>query len=363
MREETYLNPILKRWRNVFSLALLGLLAATQFFGCNNSGSGQDVMAKVNGYKVLRSEVDKRYNSQVAGSPQKLTQAEEEALRLNILLQIIDTQLHLQQAEKLGVVATDDEIESKLNQAKAPYTKEEFEKKLKDQGLAEADYRQELRRSITMDKLLNKEINAKVTISDADIQNYFNQHKAEFNLIEPRYYVAHIFVTNQASGQDSQIPGKAQNDAEAKAKIRSIYNRLESGEDFASVAAKYSEDLDTARNGGELGAMPESQLKNTDPSTRDAIQRLKPGQFSDVITVVNPVNHQAIGYRIVKLIGKEAAGQRDVNDPAVQQWIRNQLRTQREQVLRAAYDDVLHDKAEIHNYYADQVLKTAGAQK
>jgi peptidyl-prolyl cis-trans isomerase SurA len=109
--------------------------------------------------------------------------------------------------------------------------------------------------------------------------------------------------------------------------------------------------------------MPESQLKNTDPATRDAIQRLKPGQFSDIIAVVNPVNHQAIGYRIVKLIGKEAAGQRDVNDPAVQQWIRNQLRTQREQVLRAAYDEVLHDKAEIHNYFADQVLKSAGAQK
>lgn len=355
------MTPILKRWRNVFCLALLGLLGATQFSGCNNSGSGRDVMAKVNGYKILRSEVDKRYNSQVAGSPQKLTQAEEEALRLNILLQIIDTQLHLQQAEKLGVVATDDEIESKLNQAKAPYTKEEFEKKLKDQGLTEADYRQELRRNITMEKLLNKEINAKVTISDGDIQNYFNQHKAEFNLIEPRYYVAHIFVTNQASGQDSQIPGKAQNDAEAKAKIRSIYNRLESGEDFATVASKYSEDLDTARNGGELGAMPESQLKNTDPATRDAIQRLKPGQFSDIIAVVNPANHQAIGYRIVKLIGKEAAGQRDENDPAVQQWIRNQLRTQREQVLRAAYDEVLRDKAEVHNFYADQVLKSAGA--
>jgi peptidyl-prolyl cis-trans isomerase SurA len=357
------LNQRLKRGASLSCVGLICLMAAMSFEGCRGSGSGGEVMAKVNGYKILRSEVDKRYNSQVAGSPQKPTQAEEEALRLNILLQIIDVQLHLQQAEKLGVVATDDEVQGKLNQVKAPFTKEEFEKRLKDQGLTEADYNQDVRRNITVDKLLNKEIGSKVTISDADIQNYFNQHKADFNLIEPRYYVAHIQVLNQATGQPTQVADKAQNDSQARKKIQMVYNRLASGEDFASLAAKYSEDPDTARNGGELGAMPESQLKNTDTATREAIQKLKPGQFSDIITVINPINHQAVGYRIVKLIGKEGAGQRDLNDPAVQQWIRNQLRTQREQVLRAAYDEVLRDKAEIHNYYAEQVLKNSAAQK
>jgi len=52
-----------------------------------------------------------------------------------------------------------------------------------------------------------------------------------------------------------------------------------------------------------------------------------------------------------------------LNDPAVQQWIRNQLRTQREQLLRAAYDEVLRDKAEIHNYYAENVLKNTASVK
>ncbi len=343
------------------SLCCLALVSLLPLVGCPNQGPDKDVMAKVNGYKVLRSEVDKSYNSRVAGSPQKPTPTEEEALRLNILNQIIDIQLHLQKAEKLGIVATDDEVETKFSQLKAPYSQEEFQKKLRDLGLSENDSRQEIRRNLTIDKLLNKEIASKVTISDADIQTAYNQNKAQFNLIEPQYYVAHIYVTNQPVGQPSQNTDKAQNDAQARKKIQIAYNRLESGEDFASVAARLSEDPETAHNGGELGAMPESQLKNTDPGTRDAIPKLKAGQFSDVITVINPA-HQQVGYRIVKLIGKEAAGQRELSDPAVQQWIRNQLHAQREQLLKSAYDEALHDNAEIHNYYADQILKNVGTK-
>lgn len=348
--------------RRSLSFLFLVFALVVMLAGCPGRGTDKEVMAKVNSYKIFRSELDKNYNGRVAGAPQKPTAAEEEALRLNILSQIIDIQLHLQKAEKLGIVATDDEVESKFTQAKAPYTQEEFQKKLKDLGMTEDDSRQEIRRNLTIDKLLNKEIGAKVTISDSDLQNYYNQHKADFNLIEPRYVVAHILVTNQPMGQAGESAMKAQNDAEAHKKINEAYHRLESGEDFASVAARFSEDTDTARNGGELGPTPESQLKNTDPATRDAILKLKPGQFSEAIPVINPTTRQPFGYRIVKLIGKETAGQRDLNDPQVQQFIRNQLRSQREQILRAAYDEVLRDNAEIHNYYAEQILKNTGTK-
>jgi peptidyl-prolyl cis-trans isomerase SurA len=348
--------------RRSLSFLFLVFTLVLMLAGCPGRGTDKEVMAKVNSYKIFRSELDKNYNGRVAGSPQKPTAAEEEALRLNILSQIIDIRLHLQKAEKLGIVATDDEVESKFTQAKAPYTQEEFQKKLKDLGMTEDDSRQEIRRNLTIDKLLNKEIGAKVTISDSDLQNYYNQHKADFNLIEPRYFVAHILVTTQPMGQPGESAMKAQNDAEAHKKINEAYHRLESGEDFASVATRFSEDTDTARNGGELGPTPESQLKNTDPATRDAILKLKPGQFSEAIPVINPTTRQPFGYRIVKLIGKETAGQRDLNDPQVQQFIRNQLRSQREQILRAAYDEVLRDNAEIHNYYAEQILKNTGTK-
>ena len=93
---------------------------------------------------------------------------------------------------------------------------------------------------MTIDKLLNKEIGSKVTVSGADLQNYYDQHRADFNLIEPRYVVAHILVTGPPMSQPSESPGKAQNDAEARKKIDEAEHRLESGEDFASVAAKIS---------------------------------------------------------------------------------------------------------------------------
>ena len=337
-------------------------LAVPLLIGCTGRGTDKEVMAKVNGYKVLRSEVDKTYNTQIAGSPQKPTPTEEEALRLNVLGQIIYGQLQLQKAEKLGIVATDDEVESKFNQAKAPYSQEQFQKLLKDRGFSEEDYRLDIRRNLTVDKLLNKEIASKVTISDSDILAYYNQNKAEFNLIEPRYSLATILVSNQPPNDSGSPADRAQLDAQAKKKIQIIYNRLESGEDFTELAQKYSEDPDTARSGGVIGPIPESQIKNLDPVTRDAVQKLKAGQWSQIIPAVDARSHMQTGYQIVRLNAKESAGQRDFNDPQVQQFIRTKLRNQREQILKAAYDEVLRDTAEVHNYYAEQILKESGTK-
>lgn len=357
--EGIFLIHVLERWPG---LLLAGVALAAFISGCNRQDSDKDVMAKVNGYKVLRSEVDKSYNSQIAGSPQKPTPTEEQALRLNVLRQLIDVQLHIQKADKLGIVPTEDEVEEKLRQAKAPYTKEEFEKKLKDAGLTEDDYRLQIKRNLTIEKLLNKEIASRVTISDADIQSYYNQHKAEFNLIEPQYYLAHIVVAEQSTPQPLQAANKGQVDAQAHQRIDMVYNRLASGEDFASLAARYSDDSNTSRNGGELTPVPESSLKSADSVTRDAVLKLKAGEYTQPLPMIDPGSHQRIGYRILKLIGKEAAGQREFNDPAVQQWIRKQLRDQREQVLRTAYDESLRDGADIKNYYADEIVKNAGGK-
>src|SRR5262249_51731563 len=330
--------------------------------GCPRGGAIKDVMAKVNGYKVLRSEVDKTYNTQVAGSPQKPTATEEELLRLNILNQIIYRQLLLQKAEKLGVVATDDEVETKFNQAKAPYSQDQFQKQLKDSGLTEEDYKLDLRRNLTVEKLLNKEIASKVNISDPDINTYYEQNKVEFNLIEPRYRLATIFVGNQPTGEPGRPTDKTQLDAAAKKKIESVHNRLDSGEEFADLAQKYSEDADTGRAGGAVQPIPESQVKNFDAPTRDAVQKLKPGQYTDILPSINPQTHQQNGYQIIRLNGRDTAGQRERNDRQVQQFIRSKLRSQREQILKAAYDEELRDNAEIHNYYAQQILKGAGTK-
>ena len=70
-----------------------------------------------------------------------------------------------------------------------------------------------------------------------------------------------------------------------------------------------------------------------------------------------------IGFRVVRLIAKEPAGQREYSDPRVQQAIRSQLRDRREQLLKAAYYEVLRDSAKVNNFYAEDVLKNSGLAK
>lgn len=330
--------------------------------GCSSGRRDDNVLATVDGRKIFRAEVDKYYSNQTAGSDQQPSGEQASSLRLSILSQMIDDELLMRQAEKLGLLATDDEVQRKLTELKSPYTEEQFNQRLKEKKITLDDFKRDLRRSLTREKVLNKEITSKINISDRDISDYYNSHRAEFNLIEPQYHLAQIFVTPTPNPQVRNLQNsKAQNDAEAKKKIEMIGNRLDSGDDFATLAMNYSEDTETSTNGGDLGFTPESALRNTDPATREAVMLLKPGQYSPVIAVANPATRQLFGYRIVKLVSKEPAGQRALNDPRVQQAIREQLRDRREQLLKAAYYEVLRDHAKIDNYFAQQVLDSTGA--
>ncbi len=335
-------------------LALLVLLVS---FGCAGKQEGADVMASVNGRKITRTEVQKYYDTQVAESPQKPGAEQADTLRLNILRELIDNEILMQRAEKLGLLATDEEVSTKLAEIKAPYTQEEFDKRLKDRGITLDDFKRDLRRSLTIDKVLNKEVTSKINVTDDDITSYYNEHKAEFNLIEPQFHLAQILVTTQPNPQVKNM--KAQNEADARKKIQMVDNRLDSGEDFATVAMSYSEQPETAQNGGDLGFIPESSLKG-DRIAMDAISKLKPGQYTGILPVSDPNSHQVFGYRIVKLLSREVSGQRELKDPRVQQAIREQMRDRREQLLKAAYYEYIRDKATVENYFAQEILNKAG---
>ena len=345
-------------------LILVGVFFLIELSACNRNSSGGDVMAAINGRKIYRTEVDKYYANQTAGSEQQPTGEQAVSLRLSILNELIETEILMQRGEKLGLLATDEEVDRKVTEAKSPYTAEEFNKRLQDKKITLDDFKRDLRRSLTREKVLNKEITSRINITDPDVVGYYNEHKAEFNLIEAQYHLAKIMVSGVNSGQIHNLQNsKAQNDAEARKKIQMIANRLDSGDDFATMAMNYSEDPETSNNGGDLGMAPESALKTADPATRDAVLKLKPGQYTPVIPIINPTDHQPYAYMIVKLIAKEPAGQRDLNDPRVQQHIRQQLRDRREQLLKAAYYETLRDDAKVTNYFAEEILKNLGAAK
>jgi peptidyl-prolyl cis-trans isomerase SurA len=342
------------------SLAAALLLAT--FVGCKSQVGG-DVMATVDGRKIFRSDVDKYYDNQIASAQQAPSGEQATTLRLNILHQLIDDEILMRRAEKLGLLATDDEVERKYNEIKSPFSQAEFDQRLKEKKVTMADFKRDIRRSITVDKVMNKEVSSKINVTDQDITNYFNAHKSEFNLIEPQYHLAQIMVTPTPNPQVHNQNNKAQNEADARKKIQMISNRLDSGDDFATLAMNYSEDPETSGNGGDLGTVPESSLRNTDPATRDVVIKLKPGQYSSVIAVINPATKQTLGFRIVKLVAKEPAGQRDLSDPRVQQAIRSQLHDRREQLLKSAYYEVLRDSAKVENFYAKQLLDSNGMEK
>jgi len=340
----------------LLAVCALGMLAGA---GCKGRGAGGDVIAKVNGRNILRPEIEKYYRNQTEGQPEPSAD-QAQTLRLSILHELIENEMLLQQSEKLGLMATDAEVDAKLKEITAPFTQDEFDKRLKDRGVTLEEIKRDLRRTITVDKVLNKQVTSKVNVSDGDITNYYNQHKAEFNLIAPQYHLAQILVTTQPNPQVRNLKNdKAQNEAEAKKKVAMLMNHLQSGDDFATLAMNYSEQPDTAASGGDLGFIAENSLQG-DRQAYEAISRLKPGECTAALPASEGGSNQIFGYRIIKLISKEPAGQRQLTDPKVQQAIRDQLRDRKEQLLKSAYLESLHDHAKVENYLADQILKDNG---
>lgn len=338
----------------ILPLSGLGLILA----GCNRQPS-QDVVATVNGHAIMRADLEKAYTVQLGDAQgQQPSPEQANSLRLNVVRGLIDEEIVQQRASKMNLTATNEEVDAKLNEMKAPYTEEQFSELLKGRHTSLDDLKHDLRRSLTIDKLLNKEINSKVTVSDADVTNYFNQHKAEFDLIENQYHLAEIRVTDVPSPQAGNLQNnKATSDADAKKKIQSLKNRLDTGEDFGTLAMNFSERPETASNGGDMGFVPESQL-HADPAVYAAISKLKAGQITDILPILDAQTRKPAGYAIYKLISREPAGQRDINDPRVQQTIRQELRDARSQLLKSAYLEILHDQAKIENFFAEEVFKS-----
>ena len=325
--------------------------------GCHR-GHGANVVATVNGSTILRPDLDRLFNAQLGESQQKPSPEQADSLRLNVLHELIDEEIVEQRAGKMNLTATNEEVDAKLAEMKAPYTEEQFNERLKASNQTLDDLKHDLRRSLTINKLLNKEINSKINVTDGDISTYYNQHKSEFNLIETQYHLAQILVTSAPAQQPGNLQGsKATNEGDAMKKIQALKNRLDAGEDFGAIAMNFSERPETAPSGGDMGFVSESQMRG-DPSVYAAVTRLKPGQITEIIPGVDPTTHKVMGYAIYKLISREPAGQRDLNDPRVQQAIRQQLRDGRSQLLKNAFFEMLRDQAKVENFLAEQIFRS-----
>jgi peptidyl-prolyl cis-trans isomerase SurA len=344
-------------WRGRRAGALLPLAAVllSVLAGCKQTEHhAADVWAVVNGTEIKRDEVEKYYRSQVNPEAQEPSQEEILSLKLNVIEQLINNEILLERAKKLNLEASDGEVEDKFTELKSPFTEEEFQRQLKSRSMVVDDLKRDLRRQLSIQKLLNHEVAAKISISDQDVADFYNTNHNQFNVAEPQYRILQIVITPR---KDPQVRNRknddATNEAEAQRKSKMLIDKLNSGADFAQLAMDYSEDMNTAAAGGDLGYIPESALNQSDPLLKKTVQALKPGQVSQPIVLKDSI-------RILKLVAREAAGQRGVNDPQVQQTIRDTLRNRKEQLLRAAYLAVARDEAKVTNYLAQQVVESSG---
>ena len=333
-------------------LAAMAFAAAA---GCSKeTRHAPDVWAVVNGKEIHRDEVEKYYRTRVNPEGQEPSQEEALSLKLNVLDELINNEILLERAKKLNLEASDGEVEDKFTELKSPYTEDEFQRQLKDRSVSVEDLKSDLRRQLSIQKLLNREVVAKISITDQDVVDFYNSNKAQFNVAEPQYRIAQIVVTPRKEPQiRNRKNDDATNEAEAQRKIKMLMDRLNSGADFGQLAMDYSEDMNTAGTGGDLGYVPESALNQSDPALKHLVLGLKPGQVSQPIQVKE-------GYRILKLITRESPGLRGINDPQVQQTIRDTLRNRKEQLLRSAYLAIARDEARTTNYLAQQVVEAAG---
>lgn len=335
----------------LLSLALLAVVVGTASCSSNTSAS-DDIVARVNGKEITTADLEKQYLSRI--NIEQPPSAEEALdLKLQLLNQMINDHILLERAAEAGLSATDADVDVQFNQFKSQYTEEQLQELLAQQKMTVEDLRDDIRQSITIEKLVNKEITSKISVSDAQIKDFYDKNKENFNLPES-YRVAHILITPIP---EADIANTNRDDAttpeEARQKATRVLRDIQGGQDFAVVARNFSEDASTVPAGGELGFLPMDQIAGIDPALADTVQRLRVGETS-------PVIETRYGYQIVKLLERDAGGQKELTDPRVQAQVRQILFQQRDQILKAAFSEEARNGAQIQNFLARRILDTSG---
>lgn len=158
----------------------------------------------------------------------------------------------------------------------------------------------EAEKKIVIAKLIKDEVEDKVKISDAEVNDYFNSHSKEF-MSEPKYRASHILVLS---------------DEEAK----SILDKLKKGADFETLAKEYSKDS-TAKRGGDVGYFTKGEL----------IPEFENVCFNLNVKEISPVIKTQFGYHIIKLTDRIPSGPKKIEE--VKEDIINILKSARRKEL------------------------------
>src|ERR1043165_3332237 len=146
----------------VLTLTLFTILLGASGQGANTSSPGSvdpnETAAKVNGKAITMQEVDRAVKQQAQGQETKMSPLELAGARLQVLDTLIQQEVMFQKAEKEGTVPTDDEITVEINKQKnaSGKTADQIEKEMKEAGMTDASVRDQFKKTLAIQKLVDK---------------------------------------------------------------------------------------------------------------------------------------------------------------------------------------------------------------
>lgn len=194
---------------------------------------------------------------------------------------LVDQSIIKQEAEKQKIVISEQTIDKEITELKQSYgSEEEFNNTLETYGTTLEKVREDIAVSLMVEKLLESEI----SITEEEIKTYFEEHKEEFATAE-KVKASHILTASEE---------------EAK----KVKEKLDAGEDFATLAKEYSTDTATSEQGGDLGFFAKGDMV---AEFEEVAFSLEAGSISD------PVKTE-YGYHIIKVVEKQAAQEANYED-------------------------------------------------
>jgi len=340
----------------IITLAIMIAVAASACKNNGGSGPGADntVAATVNGKSIMMSEVEKLIKQQAQGQQAQMSPLQLAQARMQVLESLIQREVLYQRAQKENLLPGEEEVTTVINSQmqQSGMTGEEFEKQLKQQDMTREALREEARRDIAIRKLQEK-YNGKITISDREVEDYYNNNRSQF--VSARGVALGAIIVDPADNSAQGIQNDAKSEPDAKLKIDNIYQQLKSGADFATVARARSEDLDSLRRGGDIGFFSEEQLKQTGfpkELTDQFMGSMQVGQSTEPKQVANK-------WYIFKLEERRLQNENlTLESPNVRQQITQALVKAQQDILNAALLVVAMNEAKVNNNLASNMLNT-----
>jgi peptidyl-prolyl cis-trans isomerase SurA len=264
------------------------------------------VVAVVNKIAITEQELDARIASFTRNlARQNVTPPPPDVMRTQVLDRMVSEAVLLDYAADTGLKIDDAQIDRTMERIadQNKMTLPQFKIALEKEGTNFTQFRDDIRRDMTIQRLREREVDSRVFVTDAEVDQYLKTNKDQPQN-EQEFQLAHILVA-VPEGATPDVLAAKQRRAEQAAR------ELASGKPFAQVAAAYSEASD-ALSGGDLGWRAAGRLP---PMFLDAINRLSPGG-------ITPILRSPAGFHILKLVDKRA---RDAKEVVTQTHVRHIL--------------------------------------